>query len=75
MSPEVIDRLATSLIVDLLLSAQESYWLKRADDFAKVGTASAQEIAKACRAKTSLVREEYADEWAGLLAIELGDAA
>ncbi|RYC14565.1 hypothetical protein [Nocardioides zhouii] len=75
MSPELIDRLATSMIIEILLNAQESYWLKRADDFAKVGNARCDIIAAACHAKATRCREEYADEWAELLALELGDVA
>lgn len=75
MSPEQIDRLACLTILDILLEAQESYWRKRADDFARVGTPACHEIAKACRAKATLCREESADEWAELLALELGEAA
>lgn len=75
MSPETIDRLATLMILDILLEAQESYWVKRSNDFAKVGTPACDAIAKACKAKASLCCEESADEWAELLAIELGDAA
>lgn len=75
MSPEKIDRLAQSMLVDLLLDSQERYWLKRADDFAKVGTPACDEIARACRAKATRCREEYAREWSHLLAIELGDVA
>ena len=75
MSPERIDTLARLMVLDLLLEAQESYWLRRADDFAKVGTPKCDEIAQACRNKAALCREESADEWAGLLALELGDVA
>lgn len=75
VTPGRIDRLAQSLLVELLLDAQEKYWLKRAQDFAKVGTPQCDEIAKACRAKASLCREESADEWTELLAVELGDVA
>lgn len=75
MSPETIDRLACLMILDLLLQSQESHWLRRAEDFARVGTPNCDAIAKACRAKAALCREESADEWAEMLAVELGDAA
>lgn len=75
MSPETLETLARRFVVDMLLEAQESYWLRRADDFAKVGTPECDEIARACRAKAFLCREESADEWAGLLAVELGEVA
>lgn len=71
----MIDRLACSMVLEILLSSRESYWLKRADDFAKVGTPACDEISRACRAKARLCREESADEWSSLLAVELGDVA
>ena len=75
MTPERIDRLATSMVLDILLNAQESYWLKRADDFSEVGTPACDAIARACRHKATLCREESEGEWAELLAVELGDVA
>lgn len=75
MSPELLDQIARRFVIDMLLEAQESYWLRRADDFAKVGTPKCDAIAQACRSKALLCREESADEWAELLAVELGDAA
>lgn len=74
MSPEKIDRLAQLLIIDLLLESSAKYWLKRADDFAAVGTPACDEIARACRAKAHLCREEGSGEWSELLAVELGAA-
>lgn len=75
MTPELIDQLARRFVIDMLLEAQESYWLKRAEDFAKVRTPECDQIAQACRNKALLCRDEHAGEWAGLLATELGDAA
>lgn len=75
MTPEQIDRMACLAILDALLQGSERYWLRRAADFATVGTPKCDEIAQACRNKASLCREESADEWAELLAIELGDVA
>ncbi|WP_297625685.1 hypothetical protein [Nocardioides sp.] len=63
------------MVLDLMLECSERYWLKRAGDFDKVGTPACAEIAKACRAKASLCRHENADEWADLLAAELGEVA
>ena len=75
MTPETLETIARGFIIDMLLQAQESYWLRRAEDFAKVGTPKCDEIAQACRNKALLCREESADEWAELLAVEPGDAA
>ena len=75
VSPETLETLARRFVVDMLLEAEELYWLRRSDDFAKVGTPACDEIAKACRAKASLCREESTEEWAQLLALELGEAA
>lgn len=75
MTPQMIDRLARGMLLDILLEAQESYWLRRSDTFAAVGTPDCDEIANACRAKASLCRVESAGEWVELLAVELGDAA
>ena len=75
MRPELLDQIARRFVIDMLLEAQESYWLRRAHDFAKVGTPKCDEIARACRNKALLCREESADDWAELLAIELGDVA
>lgn len=73
MSPDRIDTIARLVIVDILLEAQEAYWLRRAMDFAGVGTPACDEIARACRAKATLCRGEGAHEWSQLLAVELGD--
>jgi hypothetical protein len=75
VTPETLETIARRFVIDMLLEAQESYWLRRAEAFAKVGTSSALEIARACRNKAVLCREESADEWAELLAVELGDVA
>ena len=75
MNPEKIDRLACLMILDLLLESSERHWLKRADDFAKVGTPSCDEISRACQSKARLCREESEQEWAELLALELGEVA
>lgn len=75
MTPETLETISRRFVVDVLLAAQERHWLKRAHDFAKVGTPECDEIAKACRAKALLCREESADEWSELLALELGDVA
>ncbi|WP_210441505.1 hypothetical protein [Nocardioides xinjiangensis] len=75
MAPETLEQIAHRFVIDMLLQAQESYWLRRAEDFAKVGTPHADEIAQACRNKAILCREESTDEWAELLAVELGDVA
>jgi hypothetical protein len=37
-----------------LNAACSSYWLRRAEDFAKVGTPACDEIAQACRHKAEL---------------------
>lgn len=75
MSPETLERAALRMLVDLLLEADAAYWLKRADDFAKIGTPSCDEISQACRNKAALVREEHAEEWAVLLDAELAEVA
>lgn len=78
MTPEQIDRLACLVIIDALLESSAKYWLKRADDFAKVGTPKCDEIAQACRNKARLIRSEdpaERDEWTELLALELGEVA
>lgn len=75
MRPEILETIARRCVIDMLLEAQESYWLRRAEDFAKVGTPRCDVVAEACRNKALLCREESADEWAGLLALELGDVA
>lgn len=75
MRPEVLECAAHRLLVDILLEADERYWMKRAKDFAKVGTPDCDEIARACRAKAAVCRRENADEWAELLAAETSDAA
>ena len=74
MSPEKIDRLARLIVIDLLLESSSKHWLKRADDFAAVGTEECNQIARACRAKAVLCREDTS-EWTELLNIELGDAS
>lgn len=71
----MLETIARRFAVDVLLEAQESYWLRRADDFTRVGTPKCDEIAQACRNKATLCREESEDEWAELLAVELGDDA
>jgi hypothetical protein len=78
VTPEQIDRLACLAIIDALLEGSAKYWLRRADDFAKVGTPRCDEIAQACRNKAALLRLEDSperDEWSELLAFELGDVA
>ncbi|MCW2736102.1 hypothetical protein [Nocardioides sp.] len=76
MTPEKIDRIAQLLIIDLLLQGSARYWLKRADDFAAVGTPACDEIARACRNKAVMCRsEDERNEWVELLALELGDVA
>ncbi|HXH79116.1 hypothetical protein [Nocardioides sp.] len=75
MRPEKLDQLARRLLVDILLEADERYWLKRADDFDRVGTLACREIARACRAKAELCRQDNGDVWAGLLAVDLGEVA
>lgn len=75
VSPEKLEVIARRFVVDMLLEAQERYWKTRAADFEKVGTPACDEIARACRAKAVLCREESEGEWADLLAVELGDAA
>lgn len=75
MSPEQIDRLTTLAIIDALLSSSAKHWEKRARDFDAVGTPDCDAIARACRNKATLCRDESADEWAELLALELGDVA
>lgn len=78
MTPETIERLARLAIIDALLEGSARYWLKRAEDFDRVGNAKCDEIARACRNKAALIRnDETPDraEWADLLALELGDVA
>jgi hypothetical protein len=76
VTPEQIDRLACLMVIDALLEGSARYWLKRADDFAMVGTPKCDEIAQACRNKAVMCREDdERDEWAALLALELGDVA
>lgn len=75
MSPEKLEQIARRFVIDMLLEAEESYWLRRADDFAKVGTPACDEIARACRNKAMLCREDSREGFRALLAVELGDAA
>lgn len=74
MTPETLEQIARRFVVDMLLESTERYWLRRAHDFAKVGTPACDEIARACRLKASLVAQE-SDAWSELLAAELGDVA
>lgn len=75
VTPEKLDQITRRFVIDMLLEATENYWLRRAADFAKVGTPECDEIARACRNKASLCAEDERDEWAALLAVQLGDAA
>lgn len=78
MTPETIERLARLAIIDALLEGSARYWLKRAEDFDRVGTAKCDEIARACRNKAELIRSEETsarDEWEHLLSIELEEVA
>ncbi len=78
VTPEQIDRLACLAIIDALLEGSAKYWLKRADDFANVGTAKCDAIAQASRDQAELLRRDDSaerDEWAELLALELGEVA
>lgn len=72
--PEKLDQIARRFVIDMLLEASAAYWLRRAEDFANVGTPACDEIARACRNKAALCRDDER-EWADLLAVELGDVA
>ena len=74
IAPERLEQIARRFVVDMLLEASSAYWLRRAEDFAKVGTPACDEIARACRNKAALCREDE-NEWRELLAVELGDVA
>ena len=43
------EHFATRMIQHMLAGAMPFYWLRRANDFARVGTAECDEIAEACR--------------------------
>lgn len=63
--PHRIDRFLHDVLLDVLLSGERRYWLKRAEDFAKVGTPACDEIARACRARAEVspvdhIREDIA---------------
>ncbi len=75
MRPEKLDQIARRMLVDILLEADERYWFRRADDFAKVGTPGCDEIARACRAKAEMCSREDADVWAEMLAAETSGAS
>lgn len=73
-TPEKLEQIARRFVIDLMLETTSRYWLRRAADFAAVGTPACDEIAQACRNKAALCREDES-EWRALLAVELGDAA
>ena len=73
-TPEKLEQIAHRFVIDLLLETSSNYWLRRSENFANVGTPECDEIARACRNKAALCREDES-EWAELLAHELGDAA
>lgn len=75
LEPSTVEQCARRFIMQLLLETDEGFWLRRAREFACVGTASCDEIATACRHKAALCRESGGAEWAEMLAIELGEAA
>lgn len=46
---EATQQFGVRLIQQVLTEAMPFYWLRRANDFARVGTAECDEIAEACR--------------------------
>jgi hypothetical protein len=51
---EDIEHFQRRVLEDGLSQACSSYWLRRAGEFARVGTAACDEIAEACRHKAEL---------------------
>ena len=50
-----VDHFRARVLQDALTSALSSYWLRRADSFASVGTARCDAIALACRRHAEIV--------------------
>ena len=66
---------AVRMVQQMLTEAMPWYWLRRAADFAAVGTPAADEIAEACRERAALLRrypdpvvEQMHDDVAALVA-------
>jgi hypothetical protein len=51
---EDVEHFRHRVLQDALSEATSSYWLKRATDFAAVGTPACDEIAQACRHRAEL---------------------
>jgi hypothetical protein len=51
---EDVEHFNRRVLEDALNAACSSYWLRRAETFARVGTPAADEIAEACRHKAEL---------------------
>jgi hypothetical protein len=49
-----VEHFQRRVLEDALNEACSAYWLRRADDFAKVGTPACDEIAQACRHRAEL---------------------
>jgi hypothetical protein len=56
------------VVQDALSEASQTYWLRRAAEFAAVGTAIADETAQACRNKATLAPLEDWPEYLEVLA-------
>ncbi len=51
---EYAEHMRQRFLQDVLAEATRDYWLRRADQFAAVGTPAADEIAQACRNRAAL---------------------
>jgi hypothetical protein len=49
-----VDAFQRRVLEDALNEACSAYWLRRAEDFAKVGTPDCDEVAQACRHRAEL---------------------
>lgn len=54
--PEYVEHFRARVLQDALNEALPHYWMRRAEQFAAVGTPTCDEIASACRAKAEFLR-------------------
>jgi hypothetical protein len=51
---EDVEHFRRRVLESALCEGESRYWLRRADDFAKVGTPECDEVARACRHRAEL---------------------
>lgn len=70
--PEYVEHMRARVLQDALAEASASYWRRRAETFAAVGTPACDEIAQACRNRATL---SLPGEYRKLAEIALRDAS